>query len=430
MTRRLLLVLLTILGIGRLLRRTPADARGGGEAAATVPRRPGIIPGLPSVPDLLWAAALLLLAAGLAGALVLVSGLVPIKASSGHWAITRWFLNFASSRSVWTHSLGVTAPDLDDPALIMRGAGHFEGGCRACHGTTDGRLPPIAAAMTPTPPWLPEVLPQWQPRELFYIVKHGIKLTGMPAWPAQQRDDEVWAMVAFLRALPSLDGAGYRRLVHGHPPAAPALAQMPEPAVSPPREVLDTCIRCHGLDGQGRGLPAFPKLAGQRALYLENALRAYARGERFSGIMRPIASALSDESMRELARYYSSLPSAPTAGGSAVSDDEAARRGQRLATGGDHEMRVPACLKCHAPDRPANPAYPLLAGQYADYLRQQLKLFKEGTRGGSPYASIMIKVAAELTDEQMQDAARYFARLQPRTRETSRAPAEASRERD
>jgi hypothetical protein len=65
--------------------------------------------------------------------------------------------------------------------------------------------------MTPHLPYLPPVIPARQPDELFYIVKHGIKFTGMPAWPAQQRDDERWAMVAFLRRLPDLAHASTRR---------------------------------------------------------------------------------------------------------------------------------------------------------------------------------------------------------------------------
>jgi Cytochrome C oxidase, cbb3-type, subunit III len=74
--------------------------------------------------------------------------------------------------------------------------------------------------MTPPPPYLPPRIPKWEPNELFYIVKHGIKFTGMPAWPALDRDDEVWAMVAFLRQFPKLDADEYRRLAQGE--AAPS----------------------------------------------------------------------------------------------------------------------------------------------------------------------------------------------------------------
>jgi hypothetical protein len=69
--------------------------------------------------------------------------------------------------------------------------------------------------MLPSPPDLSTAVRDWRDRELFWIVKHGIKYTGMPAWVAAQRDDEVWAIVAFLRRLPTLDAAGYRELALG-----------------------------------------------------------------------------------------------------------------------------------------------------------------------------------------------------------------------
>src|SRR5687767_11151058 len=183
-------------------------------------------------------AAALALAAGISAALVVVSGVIPIKASSGHWAITERLLDFAKVRSVSTYSLTVEAPPLDDEALILRGATHYENGCASCHGGPGGGVPPVMAAMTPPPPALPEGLSRYTPEQLFTIVKHGIKFTGMPAWPVQERDDEVWAVVAFLRRMPDLDAAGYRRLAHGD---ADAVA-----GADPPRAVADVCSRCHG----------------------------------------------------------------------------------------------------------------------------------------------------------------------------------------
>src|SRR5690606_1964233 len=154
-------------------------------------------------------------------------------------------------------------------------------------------------AMTPPPPELSRTVEKWDPEELFYIVKHGIKFTGMPAWPSLERDDEVWAMVAFLLRLPGLDGVSYRALVEGEAsterrsPAVGEGSEVPPIAglVAPsnvPETVASTCGRCHGIDGNGRGTGAFPRLAGQRPNYLVAALEAYANGRRHSGIMRPI----------------------------------------------------------------------------------------------------------------------------------------------
>ncbi|HEX6986042.1 MAG TPA: c-type cytochrome [Planctomycetaceae bacterium] len=359
-----------------------------------------------------FAALLALLAAG--GFLVAVSGVIPIKASSGHWPITAWFLNFSMERSVSTHTIGMDAPPLDDPALVLRGAGHYETACRPCHGSPDLRRPRIAAAMTPHPPYLPPEIPKWDSAELFYIVKHGVKFTGMPAWPTQERDDEVWAMVAFLREFADMDAAEYRRLARGEVDATGLDAPIqdltgPDDA---PEAITQSCGRCHGLDGLGRGTGAFPKLAGQSPVYLEASLVAYARGERHSGFMEPLAVGLSPEDVRAITRYYAGLD--PPASPATPYDPAAVERGKAIALRGVPERRVPACVACHGPgDLPRNPLYPALAGQYADYLVQQLELFKKGHRGGTPYAHLMHSVASRLTTEQMRDAAAYYESLSP-----------------
>ena len=379
-----------------------------------------------------------LAAAGLAllGFAVLVSGVVPIDASSGHWPVTEWLLSFAMRRSVATHSLGTEVPPLDDPALVLRGARHFELGCRPCHGAPDGPLPVIPSAMTPAPPRLGPRLGAWEDAELFRVVKHGIKLTGMPAWPAQGRDDEVWAVVAFLRRLPGLDGAGYRALVAGEGAAAarglaalgPRDPLQEGEGASVPAAAAQACASCHGAEGLGWS-GAFPRLAGQRSEYLLASLRAFAAGERASGIMQPIAAGLSEATMEQLARHYAGLPAgpvppiesaAPTAP-SPEGDEEAggaraqARlRGAAIAREGVPAHGVPACVVCHGPGPHARrAAYPELAGQDERYLAQQLELFRAGERGGSPFARLMQEVAPRLAPEEIADVAAYYASLPP-----------------
>ncbi|HEU4520742.1 MAG TPA: c-type cytochrome, partial [Thermoanaerobaculia bacterium] len=258
---------------------------------------------------------------GLGGMLLVLTGLIPVKASSGHFAVTKWFLEFSMARGFSTQSLGVKVPPLDDPAKILKGAGQFETTCRPCHGSPELEHPRVAAAMTPTPPYLPDVLSRWEPAELFSIVKHGVKFTGMPAWPAKNRDDEVWAMVAFLQVLPRLDATEYHRLAFGSSPASSAAAPIEDltGAENLPRAVRERCARCHGPDGRGRGTGAFPKLAGQHSPYLLNALRAYESGRRHSGLMEPVAAGLSDAEMRELADFYAGLePAVGTHNGGAA----------------------------------------------------------------------------------------------------------------
>ena len=347
---------------------------------------------------------------GVIGFLVMVSGIIPIGASRDHWPITRWFLEFSMERSFSTHSLGIEVPPLDDPALVLRGATQYESTCRPCHGAPDLQTPRVAAAMTPTPPYLPPEIAKWKPAELFSIVKHGVKFTGMPAWPAPNRDDEVWAMVAFLQRLPRLGAEEYRRLASGAGDESEAVAPLESltGAESIPQSARDRCARCHGLDGRGRG-KAFPVLAGQNAPYLYGALRAFATQRRRSGIMEPIAAALTDAEMRELAMYFARL--APAAGGDPRSGS-AVIRGEEIARRGVPARNVPSCADCHGPTAPQpRREYPILAGQYADYLVLQLELFKRGHRGGSRYAHLMDEVAPKLTPQEMRDVASYYESL-------------------
>ena len=344
-------------------------------------------------------------------ALVVVSGVMPIKASSGHWPITARLLDFAKLRSVATHSLGIQAPPLDDEALVLRGAAHYESGCASCHGKPGAGVPPVMAAMTPEPPELKAGLSRYTSEQLFSIVKHGIKFTGMPAWPAQGRDDEVWAVVSFLRRMPTLDAAGYQRLAFGEPGDGPETATLgpSNGELPPPRAVRDTCWRCHGVDGTGRGPGAFPSLAGQRSAYLYASLRAFANRTRFSGIMNGIAANLSDGTMREVAAYYEGLsPHEATLAG----ESAAIGRGATIATRGIPDRDIPACAECHGPSElPKNPAYPRLSGQHVRYLRSQLELLKERRRGGTPHVNLMHIFVDRLNAEAITDVTLYFATL-------------------
>ncbi len=340
-------------------------------------------------------------------AVMVISGVVPIKASSGHWRITAAVLDFAKTRSVSTHAWGIDVPRLDDEALVLRGAGHYETGCLPCHGGPGRGLPPVMAAMTPPPPELTDRLTRWAPEELFSIVKHGIKFTGMPAWPAQQRDDEVWAMVAFLRRIPQLDAEAYRRLAYGDAeqvsdasPNLPVTGSRP-----PPIAVRNVCARCHALDGTGRGPGAFPSLAGQRAEYLYASLRAFANRNRFSGIMSGIAANLDDETMRAAAAYYAGL--SPRAG--ERSDGPSVVRGAAIGSRGVPDRDIPACVECHGPtERPKNPAYPRLAGQHARYLTQQLQLLQQRRRGGSANVTLMHVFVDRLRPDEIRDVTLYY----------------------
>jgi cytochrome c553 len=338
---------------------------------------------------------------------------VPIKASSGHWRITEHLLHFAMRRAVATQSLLAPQPprELDSPEMTARGAAHFDLGCRSCHGAPGDRLPPLPQAMTPHPPRLSDRVPELARRELFFIVKHGVKFTGMPAWPVATRDDEVWEMVSFLRRLPDLTPHEYKQLA-GVTDASMPVAGHPVPtavAPAPPELVVEQCAACHGRDGAGRG-GAFPALAGQRLEYLQRAMQAYADGRRFSGTMQIVAASLSPDARDASARYYSALPPLDVP----APWTEPARRGAAIAQTGVAAQDIPSCDTCHGADADVNRAYPRLRGQYAWYIIRQLELLKARGRGGSAFVPIMHQVADQLSAGQIRDIAEYYAAPSPR----------------
>ncbi|MBI2389693.1 MAG: c-type cytochrome [Deltaproteobacteria bacterium] len=343
----------------------------------------------------LFRAAVILGLVAVGGALTVVLGIVPIKASSGHFRLTRWFLHFAKQQSVKTHSMRIEPPfSLDDPRQIQIGAGHYEGGCRPCHGAPGQPAPVLPQFMTPKAPELSHAIEHYEPRHLFYLVRHGIKLTGMPAWPASDREDEVWAVVAFLRKMPAGGEARYRELVFGEdaPTDAPAV-------------VKRSCARCHGGDGLGRG--AFPRLAAQREEYLRSSLEVYARGERQSGIMRPLAASLSPAELDAAVRWYTARPAPPGRGAGS-------EEGRKLAEQGVPARKIPACIGCHGPRPEAiHRGYPRLAGQLPAYVEQQLELFRKGVRGGGKYVDLMREVVDDhmLTPEEVRAVAQHFGSL-------------------
>ncbi|MCC9658386.1 c-type cytochrome [Rhodopirellula halodulae] len=346
-----------------------------------------------------------LILVAIVGGIVLVSGVVPIKASSGHWAITRALLDFASDRSVAFHSRDGEPPD-DSTARDSRlGREVFRTNCKFCHGWPGEPIPPVAAGMTPKPPVLGSEVLKKEPRELFHIIQHGIKFAGMPAWPVRQRPDEVWPVVAFLREQNSEQVRDEEALHRSHDSAPNRVAG------------LDACAACHGEDGFSRVGSQVPTLAGQSREYLVAALTDYREGKRSSGIMMPIAHQLDDRQINSLAFHYANanmvIPSAAESQTTVKDvDAEAIQRGKRLAERGDGTRKIAACSECHDRDATSHhSSYPRLAGQGAWYLRKQLELFGEQTRSQTERGQRMSEIAKSLTARDRSDLAAYYASL-------------------
>jgi cytochrome c553 len=324
----------------------------------------------------------------LGGMLIAWLGMIDIRASSGHWRVTNWFLHWVMRSSVRTAAIGIEVPDLDNPAYLPLAAGHYENACADCHGSPERSRSPTVLAMLPPPPDLREVAGLWSDAELFEIVRHGVRYTGMPAWPAANRDDEVWAMVAFLRRYHEFDGAEYRRLRGGTKRQGDAVADA----------LLAGCEACHA-SARSNADSLIPRLDGQSKAYLVGSLEAFRSGLRPSGVMQTAIGPLDDADIARLAKVYASRSK----------QDLKTAEPPALVRSGDASRRIPACSTCH--DKPGlNPAYPMLSGLSRDYIRNQLRLFVAGTRGGTAYRDLMTRAVRDLTAEDIEMLADYYGR--------------------
>lgn len=319
-------------------------------------------------------------------AFVPLSGLIPSSAEPGQPSVLDWYFNLAAQQAITLHSIGMVVPPLDAPGMVERGAGHYEMVCADCHGSPAMPAQQFADKLSPTPPLLVERMAQWHPEaRIFATVKQGIRRTAMPAWPTQMRDDEVWDMVAFLKALPDLDSTAYAAMTTG---------------------VADNdCARCHGEAGEG-GILGVPRLDIQTPAYIEAALKAFRDGTRQSGTMMAATRALTDAEITGLARHFGR--------GVAAADIDIAAAPE-IVRRGIPEHDVPACDSCHGAE--ARPGYPRLDGQDTDYLLSQLELFKLlGAERGGPNAHIMAEVVRELEPEQIRMLAEWYGAGEVRRR--------------
>lgn len=361
-------------------------------------RFPRVLPKLPQPRAIFVAIGIVGAGVAIIGFLLAWSGLYSVAASRGHWPLTTTFLDFGLRNSIETHSIGISPPQLDSIELVRLGAGHFAAGCAVCHGAPGSPRNAVFDHMLPPPPSLSDAAKHWKAGELFWIVKNGLKFTGMPAWPAQDRGDEVWAVVAFLLRLPELSPDVYRQL-----------ANLDRPAAAGRDRTLQTCISCHGDSESGPISPLIPRLNGQSTAYLEASLRNYRAGSRASGIMQHFASSLLDEEIVSISGWFSQLPMQRDENLASSTGSEQTARGRLIAERGLVESAVPPCLACHGPAGRAT--FPRLAGQQGAYLVQQLALWKEGLRRQTAPGQIMSIIAHRLSPADIRDVASFFESL-------------------
>lgn len=147
----------------------------------------------------------------LGGILFIYFGVFNVAADEPHSKPFFWLMETVRERSIAMRAKGIEVPALDDPAMITSGGADYNEMCTGCHlqpGVEDSEL---RAAMYPQPPNLTQVK-RADPAQTFWIIKHGVKMSAMPAWGATHDDQRMWAMVAFLQQLPRLNPTQYQIL--------------------------------------------------------------------------------------------------------------------------------------------------------------------------------------------------------------------------
>jgi cytochrome c553 len=221
------------------------------------------------------------------------------------------------------------------------------------------------------------------------------------------------AALAVLLAVPAVS-----RATSPDPASAATAAVTPNPYADGTEQAgapkAAVCFSCHGPNGNSQN-PAWPRLAGQNAVYIAEQLHLFKDDVRKNPVMQPMAAGLSDQDIDNVAVFFAAQT--PTG---LEADPSYWKAGQALYMHGDAASGVPGCVACHGPLGRGNPAagYPALEAQQSVYVVTQLQNYANGSRYSGPHATtaspnsvIMFDIAKRLTPEEIRDVASYVQGL-------------------
>lgn len=165
------------------------------------------------------------LLAAVVGLIVVYTGAYNVAATEEHSSFGRWAFDTTFHRSI-TARAADTEPPSNLAAMVEQGATEYKEMCQHCHGGVGVERDEWARGMRPRPPLLKERAAEWEPKEVFWLVKHGAKMTGMPAFGSTHEDETLWGIVAMVKELPAMTPDRYAALgehpstdaSHGHAP--------------------------------------------------------------------------------------------------------------------------------------------------------------------------------------------------------------------
>ncbi|MEJ2186608.1 MAG: cytochrome c [Gemmatimonadota bacterium] len=151
----------------------------------------------------------------LGGAIMVQSGSYDVAATNKDPKIVDVILGHASDRSAESHSRDVQVPgDLGaDSMSLLVGAAHYEGNCAQCHGSPAHDRGDVGQGLNPEPPHIKDAAQDPGNKQTFWVAKHGIKMTGMPAFGPTHDDSTLWDIVAFMDHFPHMTAGQYEAWV-------------------------------------------------------------------------------------------------------------------------------------------------------------------------------------------------------------------------
>lgn len=156
----------------------------------------------------------LLAAIFVAGFIFVWFGVFNIAANNPHWGITTQLLEVVRDRSITARAEKLSIPNLDDAERIKRGAANYAAMCAQCHLAPGMDTSELHEGLYPKPPVLykdDDFIDA--PNETFWVIKNGIKMTAMPAWENYNSDEQIWDMMATIKAMAKMSAEQYQTLV-------------------------------------------------------------------------------------------------------------------------------------------------------------------------------------------------------------------------
>jgi mono/diheme cytochrome c family protein len=160
----------------------------------------------------LAAIGVLAIVVGIAGAVFFFGGYYSVAGTSEDPAAVTWALTRVRTASIERHAKDDPPASFGDAAMVQAGAKAYASyGCATCHGAPGVKWLKFSEGLHPDPPDLKKVADALSPAQLFWVIKHGINMTGMPSFAqAGAQDDEIWSIAAFVKKLPGISDADYK----------------------------------------------------------------------------------------------------------------------------------------------------------------------------------------------------------------------------